>query len=381
MMDRVGGRLRPAPRILILAAGLSVAAGGLVSQLRGESAPTVERLEQVWLVRADGQGLRRLTSGRSHRGPTWSPDGRGLAFTGGDRRGGIQIASLESGMVRRVPLSPRLGRPDVVAWSPRRDELAFDAISETRAIPARTVATVRLDGSGLRRLAAHPFGSIVDSGPVWSPDGKRIAYIRQRKRRPPRHPSQAQPPPVVPATEALDLAIAAPGGAVRRVPLRGSESSPRWSPNGRWILLVRGLQGRRTLGLWRVTWSSGHPRTVARQLVGPVEANWSPDSRSVAFSGVTFKGDRHTHLYVVDANGRAPPRLLVREVDIVSPTWSPSGDLIAFGDFEGRLRAIGPNGIGERTLPTLPGASIGDLDWSPDGRWIAFTAARKPPSD
>jgi Tol biopolymer transport system component len=374
-MDRVGGRLISRARILILAAAVSLAAGGLVSQLRGESAPTVGRLDQVWVVRSDGQGLRKLTSGRSHQSPTCSPDSRRLAFTARGRRGAIEIASLESGMVRRVPLNPRLGRPDVVAWSPRRDQLAFDAIKETRTIAKRSVATVRLDGSGLRRLATHPFGSIVDSGPVWSPDGERIAYIRQRKFRPRRHPRQGQPPPVVPATEALDLAIVAPKGGVRRMPLRGDDSSPRWSPHGRSILLVRGM------GLWRVSPSGERPRPVARRLVGPIEADWSPDSRSVAFSGVTFKGDRRTHLYVVDASGRALPRLLVREVALVRPAWSPKGDLFAFADFEGRLRAIGPDGTGERTLATLPGASIGQPDWSPDGRWIAFTAARKPPSD
>jgi Tol biopolymer transport system component len=90
---------------------------------------------------------------------------------------------------------------------------------------------------------------------------------------------------------------------------------------------------------------------------------------------------RYDHLYVVDANRNAQPRLIVRDIGSVPLAWSPKGSVIAFADFEGRIRVAAPDGSGDRVLASLPGAEIYELDWSPDGNWIAFTAAKTPSSD
>jgi Tol biopolymer transport system component len=181
----------------------------------------------------------------------------------------------------------------------------------------------------------------------------------------------------MPTATDLDVVIASRNGRKRRIPIRGDEFDPRWSPDGKWILVVRQV-GRTRFALSKISVGGHRLRRVASGLIGPVGAEWSPNGRSVAFASTTAVGDRHPHLYVAGARGGQPRQLVpAGEVSEVRPTWSPDGKLIAFADFQGRIRAIAPDGSGERTLVTLPGADFFDISWSPDGTWIAFVAAKR----
>jgi Tol biopolymer transport system component len=366
---------------LLAALLLGLSATAFATSVAGPaSAPPVNDRQQVYVVRSDGQELRRLTDGRRYYdSPAWSRDGKRLAFTSSSAGGAsvIEVLPFSSGRSRRLRLDRRLGRPSEPEWSPRRDELAFSAIREETQDIRRTVAIARSDGSKLRRLAEHEFGAVVPSGPVWSPDGDRIAYIRQRKYRPPTRPERE--PEVHPTTEALDVVIATRGGRKRRVALRGDDVDPRWSPDGKWILLVRKLK-RESLDLWRLPAGGGRPRPVVRGAVDAFSADWSPQSDHVCFTGLSRAVDLRIHLFVSDVYHRTQPRLIRRVVAQLRPVWS-NENLIAFADYDGNVRVIAPDGSGERTLATLPGAVFYDLAWSPDGRWLAFTAARKPVSD
>jgi Tol biopolymer transport system component len=371
--------LRPTPAKLIPALLVLAAAAGLPALLEAQSGPQVTANEQVWLVRADGQQLRRITDRNDFQGhPAWSPDGRRLAFTSSWRkRKAIVIYSFSTRRSRRITVSDRIGSPSGPEWSPRRDELAFSAFREKKSDLRRTVAIARSDGSNLRRLAEHEFGRVVDSGPVWSPDGRRIAYIRQRKTRESDYPGGPLQP--IPTATGLDLVLATRGAHKRRIRIRGDEFDPRWSPDGRWILLVRDV-GRGRYALARVSATGHRLRRVMSGLIGPNAAAWSPDGRSIALAGTTAVGDRHPHLYVVDARGGAVRQIAqAGEVALARPSWSPDGKLMAFADFDGRIRAVAPDGSGERVLVSLPNADFFELAWSPDGRRLAFEATRKVP--
>jgi TolB protein len=124
----------------------------------------------IYAVQADGSGLRRLTSDpvRADSGPSWSPDGKQIAFFGA------------SGGRSRIYV-------------------------------------MNADGSGLRRLtAAH-----LDLDPVWSPDGKRVAFARANRRR-------ARGIRCSTSIVVMDLAG---GDSVRRLTSRGRlDLSPDWRP-------------------------------------------------------------------------------------------------------------------------------------------------------
>jgi TolB protein len=111
-------------------------------------------------------------------GPSWSPDGRSIAFIRYTRLNADvwRMRSDGSGKVRLT----RDGRNELdVAWSPDGSRLAF-----TRAIPAaggpgevgNELLTMAPDGSSMRTLMTGPF----DRLPQWSPDGTRLLFIRER---------------------------------------------------------------------------------------------------------------------------------------------------------------------------------------------------------
>ncbi len=119
----------------------------------------------------------------------------------------------------------------------------------------------------------------------------------------------------------------------------------------------------------------------------------SPDGRRVAFVRTSFDvmTDRaRGNLWVVDsAGGNARPLRLDRQ-SCGSPRWSPDGTRLAYLASEGEHTQLHVRWMdtGQTALITNLTEAPGDLAWSPDGRWIAFTAfvpkekepLAKPPS-
>ena len=362
--------MAPAIAVLLLLGTLALAT--VVPRLRAATAALPVN-DQILVVGSDGQGLRMLSDGRRYyQHPAWSPDGKRLAFTAASSRGRrvLQILRFPTGPARRVPVGRPLGDPAEPEWSPRRDELAFFTYRELTHDTLRSVVIARTDGSRPRRLATHLYGGGSAAGPVWSPNGNRLAYIRQRRwRRKPGKPV----PPTYPATEAFDLVVVSRTGHRHLIRIPGDDSDPRWSPGGRRIAFVH-KAGRERYELWTISPSGHHRRRLAKGLLGPRDPEWSPDGRQIALTAIG--ADRRPHLFLVDAAGRARQIPVAGLVAELRPAWSPDGKLLAFADYDGHVNVIAPDGSGQRTVATLPDADIFELVWSPDGRWIAFSAAK-----
>jgi Tol biopolymer transport system component len=162
----------------------------------------------IWVVGADGTGLRMVTAGRT---PSWSPGGRRLAFWDATPYGegeALGIVML-GGAAKEVPaFTPDPSQPAV--WAPGGRELAFSALAKGYDGGPPTVFAVRPDGSGLRRVATG-------AEPDWSRDGRSIAYVRSRRL----------------------YAIAATGKGERRLSAAGeAASAPAWSRGSRRVAFV-----------------------------------------------------------------------------------------------------------------------------------------------
>jgi len=131
----------------------------------------------LWIVRADGSGLRPVsTSDLTYEADArWSPDGQSLAFfhmvtddiydIGITKTDGSDLRLLLNGQAQVLGVEPP-------AWSPDGKQIAFEAADANYNQAGLFVAN--LDGSGLHQLTQ----SANDQSVRWSPDGTRLAYTQ-----------------------------------------------------------------------------------------------------------------------------------------------------------------------------------------------------------
>jgi Tol biopolymer transport system component len=115
--------------------------------------------QRIYTAEVDGTGEKRLRTGYS---PRFSPNGRSIAFAGTNGR--LTIMRASDGEIRRR-LDADAGALD---WAPDGDHLVFPRFDD--------VYTIKSNGKGSAKR-------IVDSdarelSPVWSPNGKTIAFVR-----------------------------------------------------------------------------------------------------------------------------------------------------------------------------------------------------------
>ncbi len=114
------------------------------------------------------------------------------------------------------------------------------------------------DGSGLQRLTKSPQD---ESSPCWSPDGKWICFAAKEKE----HRALCK--------------VSASGGAIQRISTGGipSPSEPDWSPDGKWIAFTVQYKD---FQICVVPAEGG----TATQLVEGEDPSWAPNSRTLAYA-------------------------------------------------------------------------------------------------
>ena len=157
---------------------------------------------------------------------------------------------------------------------------------------------------------------------------------------------------------------------------------PMWSPDGSWLAFVRkGLNGSAS-GLYVANRDGTGLRRVLRLSYESVrdlsteapDYSWSPDGRRLAFADGP--------LYIVNRDGTNRRKLVPSSTCI--PAWSPDGRSLVYlvDDFCGERGGLAPS-PGHRAVDRIDTdgshrrqlaiGSFGDASWSPDGHQIAFT--------
>jgi Tol biopolymer transport system component len=241
-------------------------------------------------------------------------------------------------------------------WSPDGRTIAFPSARRGN----QDIYVLNAGGRGERRMTRHRSD---DGEPAWSPDGRQIAFVSDRGTR-----------------GLFELYVVNVGGGERRLTPSGTGAAfPAWSPDGRRIAFT----GKGALYVvdadgGGLTMLAPKPRASDLRFHGPI---WSPDGRKIAFVSVRdFRpgpGATEIAIYVVNADGGGLRRLTHYGQE-GEPTWSPDGSKIAFGSIReghGEIYVMNADGAGKRNL-TRHIADDSNPLWSPDGRQLAFITSR-----
>jgi Tol biopolymer transport system component len=139
---------------------------------------------QIWTVNVNGSGRRQLTTGYFDLHPSWSPDGKKIAFRRSTMIEGstyCDIWIMNSDGSGQMPLTDALGTRgdyDRPAWSPDGTRIAMEAavdgmMSEIYIINVNTKALFNVTAGNSRDN-----NRINHQSPSWLADGERIALVR-----------------------------------------------------------------------------------------------------------------------------------------------------------------------------------------------------------
>ena len=272
----------------------------------------------IYVIPSAGGGTPKLISDAKHQdnGPAWSPDGKTIAYV--SNRDGvahqIYLYDVAGGTSRKA--SDLAGGAGSVKWLPNgsgllavsdiypdcgvdpaciKQKTAAEAAVPTKARvltglmyrhwkawqePTRShIIHVPLNGDAPRDLTpgafdAPPFS--VGGGDEFdvSPDGKELVYAQD-----------TNPHPEVSTNSDL-LIVPIAGGTAKRITTRtGADTSPHYSPDGRWIAYRSQARAGYESDLWEL-WlydrTSGTSHQVVNDFPNWVESvTWAPDSKSM----------------------------------------------------------------------------------------------------
>ena len=265
-------------------------------------------------------------SSLSYSMPSWSLDGKSIAFVGGGARD-LFVMNADGSGIRKLTNSSRIGASTnynarFPTWSPDSRKIAF-------GYGLSGICVIDADGSGFHRIS--------DTGdlPAWSPGGKKIAYVE------------------IAETSGGRIYVMRPDGSGKQLVASPTElrsfEAPAWSPDGeRLAFAVTSAPDTDVLPghLGVVSRFRGRVRVFLRGS-NPFPWSWRGTRIAVAYDPITNDNDWLSHVRVGIFDTRTNTLKSLHRGD--HPSWSPNGRRLVFR-YQGNIWVINANGTGARPL-------------------------------
>lgn len=312
-----------------------------------------EDAAELWSVPAGGGSPARLTVGAGAGGsapriPLWSPDGAYVSCIS-RKGGGDEVWLWPSNGDAGFQLTSLGGRIHSMSWSPDGRSVAVSC----NRYGSYDIYVVEVSSGKSARLTDGPLYAV---NPVFTPDGRRVLYVRLDDR-----------------WEDHDVIRTSPDGEERQVVVRdtdffdysygGTFGYPLVSADGERVLFRSQRSGH--VNIWTAPLAGGEPQPLSPEDADQDHAVWSPAGQRVAY---TSNHNGTLELRVADASTGESNALFSPEVGVCSaPQWSPDGSQIVFrygtptsaADFwvvsldDGRVRQLTDSGVDHRLTERL----------------------------
>jgi TolB protein len=252
------------------------------------------QVKEIYYGDYDGANQRRVTvSRRLNVNPSWAPDARALAYTTYRPNPDIFVSLIYQGVLQNP--TKGVGTNYLPVFSPDGKQLAF--MSGRDGNPE--IYAMNVDGTNLRRLTNHAAG---DSSPTWSPSGSQIAFTSDRS-------GKAQ----------VYVMNSGDGSGVRRLTVNESEADrPTWSPPPfNEIAFAASTGPGYDIKVLEV--STGQIRQLTFGEGSNEGPAWAPGGRHLAFTST--RAGRRTQVFTIGRDGRGI-RQITREGSNQTPAWS-----------------------------------------------------------
>ncbi len=252
----------------------------------------------LWMIDSDGSNARQLTHSKAFAvDPRWFPDGQRILYVTNDDGGPLQFWTLMLSDGSTSQLLTDSARNITPALSPDGKSIVFVSNRrwEGKRIPGTGgVWTWNIDEPEPRLLIQEE--TAWHARPVWSPDGKKIAYMSFRA-----------------GHNQLWVASAASGNPYRLTDSDGETFTPTWSPDNQHLAYIDNSGGQ--FSLWQVPAVGGKARPIEidslryRTPMGRLEVSTLEQGQKTA---------ARIYIQASDGKGYAPPGAFHRMVVVTN---------------------------------------------------------------